>query len=92
MATTKFYLDCRAVRDGGECPLKIVIAHRGGTSLINLNVKIAASQWNDKKGCVVKHLRAAFLNAFIARRKADIDMELLKAADEGRSPGWTRGA
>ncbi len=87
MATTKFYLDRRAVRDGGECPLKIVLAHKGKTSLINLNVRIAASQWNGKKGCVARHPRAAFLNAFIARRKADIDMELLKASDEGALAG-----
>lgn len=84
MATTKFYLDRRSVRDDGSSPLKIAISAKGKSALISLGVFILPSQWDEKAGCVVKHLRKQFINLEIGRMRMDVDAFILEMMEKGR--------
>lgn len=82
MATTKFYLDKRTCK-GGDCPLKLGICTRTGNALWNLGVRIGEHQWDDASGKVVNHQKAAYLNAYITKKKLDADLLLIKLDEEG---------
>lgn len=84
MATTKFYLDRRSVREDGTSPLKIAISANGKSALISLGVYIPASQWDDKAGCVIKHPQKQFLNLQITRIRMDLDAFILEMMEKGR--------
>lgn len=73
MATINLYLDCRATAKGKPAPLKLVISKHGRTSLIPLDVHILPSQWDKKAKKVVEHPNKVKLNAYISRRKVDVE-------------------
>ena len=73
MATTRLYLDKRAVVRGKEAPLKIAINKRGQTAFISLGVRIFPTQWDAKTQKVLDHPRKKQINDFLAQRKADVD-------------------
>ncbi len=83
MATTKFYLDTRAVKKGHPAPLKLAITHHSQTALLNLNIQVSASQWDKKAGKVLNHPRKLFYNNYISKRKLDIDTTILKLIETG---------
>lgn len=83
MATTKFYLDTRAVREGKSAPLKLAITKKKKTALLNLNVMLLPEQWDRISGKIVNYPNKLFLNMFITRRKLDIDMEILRLIEKG---------
>ncbi|MFR9506776.1 MAG: site-specific integrase [Rikenellaceae bacterium] len=83
MATTKFYLDCRATRSNGTAPLKVTITNKTQSSLIGLDVFITPAQWDKSSGRIVNHPNKSFLNTYITRRKLDIETELLKLSATG---------
>lgn len=83
MATTKFYLDKRAVREGKPAPLKLAITKKGKTALLNLNVMLLPEQWDRIWGKIVNHPNKLFLNMFITRRKLDVDTEILRLIEKG---------
>ena len=82
MATTKFYLDCRSVKDGNPAPLKIAITKKGQTALLHLNIFLLPSQWDAKSCKVVNHPNKLFYNTFITRRKADVDTAILRIIED----------
>lgn len=83
MATTKFYLDKRAVRKDGTSPLKISLSHKGHTALISLNVYLTIEQWDKKREKVINTDKKIFLNEFIRKRKLEIESILFKLAGNG---------
>lgn len=83
MATTKFYLDKRAVKKDGTSPLKISLSHKGHTALISLNVYLSAVQWDEKRERVINTDKKIFLNEFIKKRKLEVDSALLRLAVNG---------
>lgn len=85
MATSKFYLDKRAARKDGKLPLKVSISHKGKTALISLGVFLLPGQWDEKAGKITGGANKALLNAFVTKRKLDIDAELLKLATSGNA-------
>lgn len=84
MATTKFYLDRRSVRNDGLSPLKLAISAKGKTALISLGVFIAPKQWDDRGGRVVNHPQKQCLNLHIARMRTEVDCFVLMMMEKGR--------
>lgn len=83
MATTKFYLDTRASKNGKPAPLKLAITVKTKTALLPLNVSLLPNQW-DKTACkVVNHPQKAMLNTYLAQRKLDADTEILHLIASG---------
>ncbi len=89
MATTKMYLDCRASRIDGSAPLKINISHNNASALISIDTYIMPTQWDKVSGKVVSHPNKQTLNNYIARRKIDVDNEIMKLAESGSISGMT---
>lgn len=83
MATTKFYLDTRAVRKGQAAPLKLAITKKRETALLHLNVQLLPTQWDKATGKIVNHPNKLFLNTYINRRKLDVDTEILRLIESG---------
>lgn len=83
MATTKFYLDSRAIKGNQPAPLKIAITKDKHTSLFNLNIRIKKEQWNNKAERIVAHPNKSTLNTIIVRKKSDIDIQILKLSEDG---------
>lgn len=77
MATTNFYLDCRAIGKNQLAPLKISINKKGRTALIHLDVYILPSQWDRKSKRIIEHKNKVNLNAYIYHRKVDVDNIIL---------------
>ncbi len=93
MASTKLYLDTRAVEDGCPAPLKVVITSGRTTALIKLDVpSLTAAQWNKIQQRVVNHPNKMALNAHIAQKKAEIDNVMMRLADDGELRGVTATA
>jgi len=83
MATTKLYLDTRAVRCGGVAPVKLSITHKGETSLLSLNISILPSQWDKKHGKIIGHPNKRIIESFLLRRKLDADAIIIKLMETG---------
>lgn len=83
MATTKFYLDKRAVKSDSPAPLKVCVVHQGKTILINLNLKLLPEQWDARRQVVVVHSQKHELNRLIASKKMLIDEWLHNSMREG---------
>lgn len=83
MATTKLYLDTRAVKRGELAPLKVGITKHGDTAYISLHIKILPSQWDNKLGKVKDNPNKVALNAYIQTMKQKIDNLLLKMTADG---------
>lgn len=77
MATTNLYLDCRAVGKGQPAPLKLSINKCGHTALIPLDVHILPSQWDKKSRKIIEHPNKRNLNAYITKRKLEVETILL---------------
>lgn len=74
--TVKLYLDTRAAK--GEAPVKASISVTGKSILIPLGVKVLPSQWDNDSRLVTDHPRKKELNSFLAGKKSDIEVELLR--------------
>lgn len=88
MITTKFYLDCRAVKKGNPAPLKIAITKKGVTAHIPLNVSLLPNQWDNKTQKIKDHPKKQNLNLFINKRKSLVDDIILKLIDRGDISGF----
>lgn len=84
MATTKLYLDTRAVKRGEPAPLKVSITKHGKASYISLGVKIFPSQWDKEHGKVKDNTNKVALNSFIQMQKQKIDNLLMRLTTEGK--------
>lgn len=87
MATTKFYLDSRAVPKGKAAPLKLAITKKGETSLLHLNVQLLPSQWDKKAGKISNHPNKLFLNTYINKRRIEVDTAILMLTESGQIGG-----
>ena len=77
MATTSFYYDRRAVGKGKPAPLKLAIHKHGKSAMLSLDVKLLPNQWDSKAKKVIEHPNKKNLNAYITRRKADVETIIL---------------
>lgn len=87
MITTKFYLDCRATKDGAPAPLKLSITKQSVAAYISLNVSLLPSQWDRKAQAVVNHPQKRQLNAYLAQRKVEIDQIIFSMIGTGELAG-----
>lgn len=79
MATTRLYLDTRRHKNGGRCPLKIAIAHRGTTAYFHLNIYLdPVSEWDSKHHRIKNHPQALQFNTRIRRINLLIDSMILE--------------
>ena len=83
MATTKLYLDTRAVSDGEPAPLKIALTKHGKTALYPLGVRLLPSQWDNKRQVILNHPNKLRLNNFVRNRKTEFDNHLMQLTDAG---------
>ena len=83
MATTKLYLDTRAVSDGDPAPLKIAITKHGRTALYPVGIRLLASQWDNKRQVILNHPNKLRLNNFVRNRKTEFDNHLMQLTDAG---------
>lgn len=83
MATTKLYLDTRAVRNGCAAPVKLSITHHGETSLLGLNISLLPSQWDKKQSKVIGHPNKRMIEGFLTRRKLDADAIIIRLMETG---------
>ncbi len=84
MATTKLYLDTRAIKRGEAAPLKIRITKNGKAGFIPLHIKIFPSHWDKEHGRVKDHPNKTALNSYIFNQKQKVDNILLTLTAEGR--------
>lgn len=83
MATTRIYLDTRAVSSSEAAPLKIALTKHGKTALYSLDIRLLPSQWDRDKQQVVNHPNKLRLNNFIRNRKTVFDNHLMRLTDAG---------
>ena len=82
MATINLYLDTRAVSKNKPAPLKLVISKNGRTALISLDIHILQSQWDKKSKRIIDHPNKVRLNAYILRRKVDVENIIYNAYND----------
>lgn len=87
MITTKFYLDCRATKDGAPAPLKLSITKQSVAAYISMNVSLLPCQWDKKTQAVVNHPQKRQLNAYLAQRKVEIDQIIFSMIGSGELAG-----
>lgn len=83
MATTKLYLDTRAVKRGEAAPLKVSITKHGVAAYIPLNIRIYPGQWDKERGRIKDNPNKATINAYIQTQKQKIDNILLQLTADG---------
>ena len=83
MATTKLYLDTRAVSAGEAAPLKISLTKHGKTALYSLDIRLLPSQWDNHRQVILNHPNKLRLNNFIRNRKTEFDNYLMQLTDAG---------
>lgn len=83
MATTKLYLDCRAVKRGMEAPIKLSINKRSSSAYIGMGVKVFPTQWNARTGKIIDHPNKTKLNSYLSNRKMTIDNIILELTVKG---------
>lgn len=83
MATTKFYLDTRAVKGNNYAPLKVVITKHGRASYISLDVKLLPSQWDEKRQRATNIENQNKINNYIYNRKLQIDNAIMELSSHG---------
>lgn len=83
MATIKFYLDTRFAKQG-PAPLKVCISHKGSSTLISLDVRLAPDEWDFESQRIVNRPDKAKLNNAIMRRYLDIESQVMELEANGR--------
>lgn len=84
MATTKFYLDTRAVKYGEAAPLKLKITKNRQGAYIYLDVKVLPSQWDKEHGRVKDNPNKTAINAYLQSQKQRVDNLLFRLTTEGK--------
>lgn len=82
MATIKLYLDKRSQRRDGTFQLKISLTHNRKSALLPIGITLLPSQWNEKTCKVSGTTNNEFLNGFIARRKLEAEIAMLRLIEE----------
>lgn len=83
MASVKYYFDKRAKSKDGKYPLKLSVSNKQEFTLINLEVRLSPSQWDNTKNVVVNHPNKLFINNYLTRQKINVEMELLNLKASG---------
>lgn len=84
MATIQIYLDTRKTKNNPEktAPLKLAINHRNKVTYLPLCISLLDNQWDKKKSKVKRnHPNEIYLNAFIAKRKSEAEMVILRLSE-----------
>lgn len=84
MATTRIYLDSRAVKPGVPARLKLSVNHKNSKTLIPLEAKVLPTQWDSVKGKVIRHPNQMSINVYLSCSKAKADAVLMELASDGR--------
>lgn len=93
MASSKFFLDTRRIKQDSTAPLKIAIRNNCSTSYISTGIMLLPNQWNQKEGKVLySHPDYKRLNAFLLRKKSEIDTEILSLSDSENIRRWSASA
>lgn len=84
MATTGFYLDCRAAKGGKGAPLKISICHKGKAAYVNTGVYLDPANWDAAQAKVIGRSDRRSLNSFISTKKLMVDNAIYNLSIEGK--------
>ncbi|MBR3454418.1 MAG: site-specific integrase [Bacteroidaceae bacterium] len=84
MAKLNYYLDTRAVKKDGKCPLKLVVNTRQGSFLLNTGISLKTEEWNPSLRIIVLHPQRKFLNSHLSAMMVRSENVLL---DEQRKVG-----
>ena len=83
MATTKLYLDTRAIKIDGTAPMKLSITKNQKTALLSLGLSLLPKQWDKRTGKIKSHPHKQYLDTFLARTKIEADTLILKLIESG---------
>lgn len=70
------YLDKRAPKKDGSCPLKVAFCHKHNTAYSPLDVSIKPEEWDNDNQQVVKRKDKKFQNILIRKRVAEMSLAL----------------
>lgn len=73
MIQLHYYLDARAVKDGKNAPLKLIICKRGQSAQLSTGITLLPSEWDSRTQRVINNPRKRTLNADLARIRADVE-------------------
>mgnify|MGYP005754970707 FL=1 len=87
MATTKFLLDMRYVRQDGKYPLKIQLTHNRQSVHFSLGIYLSSKQWQENE--VVDHKLKNYYNTLILKEKLRIDKIIIQLTEARRIYDFT---
>lgn len=89
MANSKFFLDTRRPNPNNLYPLKIAIRNNNTTAYIPTEISLHPNQWSKKDEKVLNtHPEYRSLNILLARKKGQIDVEILSLSNEENIRKW----
>lgn len=75
MATTKLYLDTRTTDKDGCGTLRLMINHHSSSTSSSLGIRLKPEEWDGKQ--IICRPDKKKLNAYILKKKADVDITLM---------------
>lgn len=76
MGRIYIYLDKRAPKKDGSCPLKVAFCHKHNTAYSPLEVSIKPEEWDNDNQQVIKRPDKKFQNILIRKRVAEMNLAL----------------
>lgn len=76
MGRIYIYLDKRAPKKDGSCPLKVAFCHKHNTAYSPLDVSLKPEEWDEEKQSVVGRADKKFQNILIRKRMAEMTLAL----------------
>ena len=87
MATTKFILDARKVKQGNPLFLRLVINNRNTRAYITLDVKLFPDQWDKERLQIINHPLEKQLNLYLMKVKQHVESTVYHLTEDGRIKG-----
>lgn len=89
MTNLYLYLDKRAPRKDGTCPLKAAVSRDRATAYHSLEIYVRPDEWDKDNERVVKREDKKFLNVLIRKRKAEMTLVLQRILLRDDAEGLT---
>lgn len=83
MATLKIYLDTRAPKQDGSCPLRLAVNHHGKTVFIPLSLSLREEHWDKASQRVVGTPDKASINSYLVDRLATYGRAMREVIADG---------
>lgn len=76
MASVKFYLDKRAPKKDGTCPVKLYLTHNHTSSMMPTNISVAPANWDDAASKITGGPCKSAYNSILIMRLAEVTKAL----------------